>query len=77
MISLKFRTLVYVGVLVYAPVALSNPQPTAEQNPKQITGHEKYSSPLDSRYSSDEMLRLWSDDTKFKTWRRMWAPTWR
>lgn len=35
--------------------------------------HDKYTSPLDSRYASDEMLRLWSDDTKFKLWRKMWA----
>lgn len=40
---------------------------------KMSTGHEKYTSPLDARYASDEMLRLWSDDTKFKLWRKMWA----
>lgn len=45
----------------------------AESSLKATTGHEKYTSPLDARYSSEEMLILWSDDTKFKLWRQMWA----
>jgi adenylosuccinate lyase len=32
-----------------------------------------YSSPLSSRYASDEMLRLFSPDKKFSTWRRLWV----
>ncbi len=31
-----------------------------------------YESPLGSRYASDEMLRLFSADRKFSTWRRLW-----
>lgn len=31
-----------------------------------------YESPLCSRYSSDEMKYVFSDDKKFKTWRRLW-----
>ncbi len=32
-----------------------------------------YESPLGSRYASDEMLRLFSADRKFSTWRRLWV----
>jgi adenylosuccinate lyase len=31
-----------------------------------------YQNPLVSRYASAEMGRLWSDDRKFRTWRRLW-----
>ncbi|MBR5380991.1 MAG: adenylosuccinate lyase, partial [Oscillospiraceae bacterium] len=31
-----------------------------------------YESPLGKRYASEEMLRIFSDDTKFSTWRRLW-----
>lgn len=31
-----------------------------------------YQSPLNSRYASEEMQRLFSDDVKFSTWRRCW-----
>ncbi len=31
-----------------------------------------YESPLNSRYASDEMQRLFSPDMKFRTWRRLW-----
>ena len=34
---------------------------------------DKYESPLASRYASDYMLRLFSSDTRFQTWRRLWA----
>ena len=33
---------------------------------------ERYESPLNSRYASDEMQHLFSPDYKFKTWRRLW-----
>ncbi len=32
----------------------------------------KYQNPLASRYASDEMAALFSDDNKFSTWRRCW-----
>jgi adenylosuccinate lyase len=32
-----------------------------------------FESPLSSRYASDEMLRLFSADRKFSTWRRLWV----
>ncbi|MBR4766490.1 MAG: adenylosuccinate lyase, partial [Clostridia bacterium] len=34
--------------------------------------HDIYQSPLCSRYSSDEMKKIFSDDTKFSTWRKLW-----
>ena len=34
---------------------------------------DKYESPLASRYASDYMLRLFSADTRYRTWRRLWA----
>lgn len=34
---------------------------------------DKYESPLSSRYASDEMLRLFSQETRIKTWRRLWV----
>lgn len=33
---------------------------------------DKYESPFGKRYASKEMLYLFSDDNKFKTWRRLW-----
>jgi len=33
---------------------------------------DKYENPLCKRYASAEMQRLFSDDTKFSTWRRLW-----
>ncbi len=33
---------------------------------------KKYESPLSSRYSSDEMLHVFSPEFKFQTWRRLW-----
>ncbi|MGB9779367.1 adenylosuccinate lyase [Caldanaerobacter sp.] len=32
-----------------------------------------YQSPLVTRYASKEMARIFSDDEKFKTWRRLWV----
>lgn len=34
--------------------------------------HEKYENPLITRYAGKEMAYLFSDDMKFKTWRRLW-----
>ena len=34
--------------------------------------HDIYQSPLCSRYSSEEMKKIFSDDTKFSTWRKLW-----
>ena len=35
--------------------------------------HSTYHSPLASRYASDYMLRLFSDDIRYQTWRRLWT----
>lgn len=35
--------------------------------------HNKYVSPFSTRYASDEMQYLFSDDAKFTTWRRLWV----
>lgn len=35
--------------------------------------HKRYSSPLTSRYASDEMAFNFSDDKKFATWRQLWV----
>ncbi|MCD7767659.1 MAG: adenylosuccinate lyase, partial [Oscillospiraceae bacterium] len=32
-----------------------------------------YTSPLLERYASKEMLRLFSPDTRYQTWRRLWV----
>ncbi len=34
--------------------------------------HDKYISPFSTRYASDEMQYIFSEDNKFKTWRRLW-----
>lgn len=34
--------------------------------------HEFYNDPLCGRYADEEMKRLFSDDRKFSTWRRLW-----
>ena len=33
---------------------------------------KKYESPLNSRYSTDEMLYIFSPENKFRTWRKLW-----
>ena len=34
--------------------------------------NDKYESPLSSRYASEYMLKLFSHETRIKTWRRLW-----
>lgn len=33
----------------------------------------RYESPLSSRYASEYMLGLFSSDTRYQTWRRLWV----
>lgn len=35
--------------------------------------HDRYENPLIARYASAEMSRLWGDQRKFSTWRRLWV----
>ena len=35
--------------------------------------HDRYESPLSSRYASDQMQYIFSPDKKFSTWRRLWV----
>jgi len=35
--------------------------------------HDTYENPLTARYASAEMCRLWGDQRKFSTWRRLWV----
>ncbi|MCR5138184.1 MAG: adenylosuccinate lyase [Oscillospiraceae bacterium] len=34
--------------------------------------HDRYQNPLCTRYAGEEMQRIFSDDRKFSTWRRLW-----
>ena len=34
--------------------------------------HDFYVNPLSTRYADEEMQRIFSDDRKFSTWRRLW-----
>ena len=35
--------------------------------------YDEYQNPLNSRYASPEMSRLWGPQRKFSTWRRLWV----
>ena len=37
-----------------------------------MTDRDKYISPLSTRYASDEMQHIFSQNFKFRTWRRLW-----
>lgn len=37
-----------------------------------MSRHETYASPLESRYASEEMRKIFSDKKKFTTWRKLW-----
>lgn len=34
--------------------------------------YDRYESPLGQRYASKEMQQIFSQDKKFKTWRKLW-----
>ena len=34
--------------------------------------HDRYISPFQTRYASQEMQYIFSEDNKFRTWRRLW-----
>ena len=38
-----------------------------------MSQHDRYISPFSTRYSSDELQYIFSDDNKFRTWRRLWV----
>ena len=38
----------------------------------QNMNHDSYVSPLSTRYASREMQHIFSDNFKFRTWRRLW-----
>ena len=40
---------------------------------EEAVSHDMYNSPLASRYASEYMLHLFSDDSRYQTWRRLWA----
>ena len=42
------------------------------ENSPYLTQHDIYADPLVARYASKEMLTIFSDQTKFSTWRKLW-----
>jgi len=38
-----------------------------------MDNHDRYVSPFSTRYASDEMQHIFSDNFKFSTWRRLWV----
>ena len=38
-----------------------------------MSQHDRYISPFSTRYASDEMQYIFSEDNKFRTWRRLWV----
>ena len=36
-----------------------------------MSQHDRYISPFSTRYASDEMQYIFSDDNKFRTWRHL------
>ena len=37
-----------------------------------MASHDRYISPFSTRYASDEMQYIYSEDNKFRTWRKLW-----
>jgi adenylosuccinate lyase len=38
-----------------------------------MSSHDTYQNPLVTRYASKEMVRVWSPQRKFSTWRKLWV----
>lgn len=53
-------------------VHFSLPHDAGSAPPFTMTTQPKYSSPLTSRYASEEMSFNFSNDKKFSTWRKLW-----
>ena len=57
-----------------AAFALINPTETAlEWSYGEGRMTDRYETPLGARYASDEMMRLFSADTRYQTWRKLWV----
>ncbi len=42
------------------------------ENTAMPTESQSYQNPLVKRYASAEMLRIFSDDNRYRTWRKLW-----
>ncbi len=45
----------------------------AQHTQRKTAPHDAYEHPLTARYASAEMVRLWSPQSRYSTWRRIWV----